>query len=71
MISEKEYWDVLEKIAMKCPVSTEFLAAAIPAELVDDHLEDAAAVAQALIGAGFLPHQVHTLLRSLVGRASR
>jgi len=51
-------------------VAAEFLAAAIPAELVDDHLEDAATVAQELIGAGFLPHQVHTLLRSLVGRAS-
>lgn len=71
MISEKEYWDILEKIATQYPTSKEFLHAAIPSAFVDDHLEEAAVVAAGLIGAGYLPHQVHSMLMPLAKKAMR
>ena len=64
MRSEKEYWEILEKIATQYPTSKEALAAAIPSVFVDDHLEEAAMVAAELIGAGYLPHQVYSVLRA-------
>ena len=65
MRSEKEYWEILEKIATQYPTSKEFLSAAIPPEFFDDHLEEAAMIAAALIGAGYLPHQVYSMLRAI------